>query len=279
MKFTKMHGIGNDFVVINALNEQLDEANFQDMAIKLNDRRFGVGGDGIILIMPSRVAHYRMRMYNPDGSEAEMCGNGIRCFAKYLYDHKLTQQTDLTVETGAGILSLKLFPKGGKVGAVRVNMGEPRYQRQDIPMLGGQPDGNCINEPLKVNGTTFSITCVSMGNPHAVVIVDDVEKIDVPKYGPLIETNKLFPARTNVHFVQVISPTELKMRTWERGAGITFACGTGACATAVACYLNKKSKRDVLIHLLGGDLEIEWQGNNQILMTGPAEEVFTGELS
>lgn len=278
MKFTKMHGIGNDFVVVNAMTELLEEADLPEISRKVNDRKFGIGGDGLILVLPSKVADFKMRMFNPDGSEAEMCGNGIRCFAKYLYDRKLIPDTQVKVETLAGIKILKLLTRAGKVEAVRVDMGVPRLLRSEIPMRGDD-NGKVINEGLKAEGKRFEITAVSMGNPHVVIFEENVDSVPVARYGPAIETHKSFPQRTNVHFVQVCNSGEIIIRTWERGAGETLACGTGACACAVAGALNNKTNRTVLAHLPGGDLRIEWTGDNRVMMQGPAEEVFEGEIT
>ncbi len=278
MQFTKMHGIGNDFVVIDSLKRSFSEEELPELSRTLCDRRFGVGGDGLILVLPSKHGHVMMRMFNPDGSEAEMCGNGIRCFAKYIYDRQIVPETSINVETMAGMKPLKLTLKGGKVSEVCVDMGCPELTPELIPVKTADA-GPVIGLPLKVGGRRVDVTCVSMGNPHAVAFADDVDSIPLEKLGPLIETHKIFPKKTNVHFVQIISQYEIKMRTWERGAGITLACGTGACACAVASHLNKLTGRSVLIHLPGGDLQVEWTGGNRVLMTGPAEEVFTGELS
>ena len=278
MKFTKMHGIGNDFVVVNALVEPLEETVLPSLSQRVNDRKFGIGGDGLILVLPSKQADYKMRMFNPDGSEAEMCGNGIRCFAKFVYDHKLNPETQLKVETMAGIKVLKLMARAGKIESVRVDMGAPILQRSKIPMRGDD-EGPVIGEVLKAEGQKFEITAVSMGNPHVVIFDDNPDSVPLARYGPAIENHKSFPQRTNVHFVQVCSASEIIMRTWERGAGITQACGTGACACVVAAVLNKKTGRNVLVHLPGGDLRVEWTGDDRVLMTGPAEEVFQGEIT
>jgi len=277
MKFTKMQGAGNDYVYVNCFEEKVE--NPADVAQKVSNRNFGIGSDGLILIMPSSVADVRMRMFNSDGSESEMCGNGIRCVAKYAYDHGIVDTKEITAETGAGILTLQLFTNAAnKVDKVRVNMGEPRLVRAEIPMLG---DGSSrvVDEPLNILHSTFRITCVSMGNPHCVIFVDDVEDFPVEKYGPLIENHEMFPRRTNVEFVQVISRSEVRQRTWERGAGETLACGTGASAVTVACVLNGLTERTIVNHLSGGDLEMEWPENGPVFMTGPAVEVFTGEIS
>jgi diaminopimelate epimerase len=277
MKFTKMHGIGNDFVVVNLLTDSMIEACLPDISRKVNDRKFGIGGDGLILVLPSKTADFKMRMFNPDGSEAEMCGNGIRCFAKYVFDRKLIPDTQIKVETLAGAKTLKLLTRGGKVEAVRVDMGTPRLLRSEIPMRG-EDNGRVIGESLKAEGHRFEITAVSMGNPHVVIFESNVDAYPVARFGPAIETHKSFPQRINVHFVQVCNAGEIIARTWERGAGETLACGTGACASVVASVLNNKTGRTVLVHLPGGDLRIEWTGDNRVMMTGPAEEVFEGDM-
>jgi len=278
MKFTKMHGAGNDYVYVNCFAESV--ADPVDTAIRVSNRNFGIGSDGLILIMPTDQADVRMRMFNSDGSESEMCGNGIRCVAKYAYDHGIVTKKEITAETGAGILTLQLFTDGAdKVEKVRVNMGKPRLTKVEIPMLGDPQDGQTVNEPLNILHTTFHITTVSMGNPHCVIFVDDVEQYQVEKYGPLLENHPLFPRRTNVEFVQVISRTEVRQRTWERGAGETLACGTGASAVCVAGVLNNLTDRKILNHLSGGDLELEWADDGFLYMTGPATEVFSGEIN
>jgi diaminopimelate epimerase len=277
MKFTKMHGAGNDYVYVNCFEEQV--VNPAEVAIKVSNRNFGIGSDGLILIMPSDKADVRMRMFNSDGSESEMCGNGIRCVAKYAYDHGIVTKTEITAETGAGILTLQLFPdSANKIERVRVNMGPPRLSREQIPM-NGNPAPQVVAEELTVLDKTFKITCVSMGNPHCIIYVDDVDSFPVATYGPLIENHQLFPRRTNVEFIQIISRTEVKQRTWERGAGETLACGTGASAVCVAGVLNNVTDRKILNHLAGGDLELEWVENGPVFMTGPAREVFNGEIS
>ena len=275
MKFTKMHGCGNDYVYVNLFQEQLD--NPAEVSIKVSDRHFGIGSDGLITIGPSDKADFTMHIYNADGSEAEMCGNGIRCVAKYVYDHKLTDKTEITVETGAGVLTLKLFVENGKVAQVRVDMGQPILTPAEIPVVA---DGDkVINQPIEVGGKTWYMTCVSMGNPHAVVFVDDTEHFELEKYGPLFENHERFPKRTNTEFVQIISRTEANMRVWERGSAETWACGTGTCACVMAAILNGKTEDKVLVHLRGGDLTIEYdRATNHVFMTGPATEVFTGEI-
>ncbi len=277
LKFTKMQGAGNDYVYVNCFKEQID--NPQEMAVRVSNRNFGIGSDGLILIMPSSVADVRMRMFNSDGSESEMCGNGIRCVAKYAYDHGIVSKTEIKAETGAGILTLQLVPGAdGKIEKVRVNMGLPRLLRVEIPMTG-EADVQVVAEPLMVLDRTFRITCVSMGNPHCVIFVDDVENFPVSTYGPLIENSELFPRRTNVEFVQIISRNEVRQRTWERGAGETLACGTGSSAVMAACVLNGLTEKQILNHLSGGDLEMEWAEDGSIYMTGPAVEVFSGEFA
>lgn len=269
-----MHGIGNDYVYINCFEEVVKEPD--KLAPIISDRHFGVGADGLILIMPSKVADCKMRIFNADGSEAQMCGNGIRCVAKYVYDRKIIQKNPLTVETLAGTKTIQLFTENGKVSKARVNMGSPRLMRSEIPMLGKETQ--VIDEVLTIDKeASFRITCVSMGNPHCVIFVDNLDKIDIQKYGPEIERHRVFPERTNVHFVQVHNPKEVTMKTWERGSGITMACGTGASAVCVAGVLNKKIERKILAHLPGGDLELEWAEDGNVYMTGPATEVFTGE--
>lgn len=274
MHFTKMHGLGNDYIYINGFEEHIDDP--AAVARAVSDRHFGIGGDGLILILPSTHADFRMRMFNADGSEAQMCGNGIRCVAKYVYDHQLTRKTRLRIETLAGVLELELFPQGEVIDRVRVMMGEPRLQRAHIPMRG--PDGQVINEPLEVEGKTFEVTAVSMGNPHCIVFVDDPETFELAYWGPRFEQHPVFPEGVNTEFIQVLDPTHFRMRVWERGSGETLACGTGASAAAVACHLNGRTARRVTAHLRGGDLELEWNAStNQVYMTGPAVEVFSGE--
>lgn len=273
IKFTKMHGIGNDYLYIDARRKKLK--NIDDLAKRMSHRNFGVGSDGIILILNSSVADFKMRIFNADGSEAEMCGNGIRCFAKYVYDHGLIKKKKISIETLAGIKNIELFTRHDKVSKVRVDMGEPILLRERIPMQGDP--GMVIDEDLQLDGIKFKITAMSMGNPHAVIYVEDVENFPVKKYGPMIENHPLFPKRTNVEFVQVISKKEVVQRTWERGSGETLACGTGASAVTVAGILTKRTERNITVHLSGGDLEIEWnENNNRVYMTGPAVEVFEG---
>ena len=278
MRFVKMHGAGNDFVVVDGAKEDLTEAQLPAVARYACDRHFGIGGDGLILVLPSRVANFRMRMFNPDGSEAEMCGNGIRCFAKYVYDRKIHQDVLMSVETLAGTKTLKLNVAGGKVQTVRVDMGEPRLRRSEIPMKGAD-EPKVVMEPVKIGGRKYELTCVSMGNPHCVTFVDRLDGQPVEKLGVEIEHHPYFPQRTNVELVEVLGQHEIKMRVWERGAGETLACGTGACAAAVASALADKASRKLTVHLLGGDLFIEWLGDNKVYMTGNAEEVFEGKVN
>ena len=276
MKFTKLHGCGNDYIYVNLFEEKLE--NPAEVSIKVSDRHFGIGSDGLITIGPSDIADFTMHIYNADGSEAEMCGNGVRCVGKYVYDHGLTNQTKIRVETGAGIKILSLNVKDGKVDTVRVDMGEPAFLPADIPVVA--EGERVISAPISVGDKEWEMTCVSMGNPHAVVFVDDVKHFPIEQYGPLFENHECFPKRTNTEFVEVLSRTEANMRVWERGSGETWACGTGTCATVVACILNGLTDRTVLVHLLGGDLIIQWdEETNHVFMTGPATEVFNGEYN
>jgi diaminopimelate epimerase len=271
--FTKLHGIGNDYIYINAIKHSVK--NPKKLAIAMSNRNFGVGSDGLILILPSDKADFTMRMFNADGSEAEMCGNGIRGFAKYVYDHNLTKKTTIAIETLAGIKQVRCILKNGKVHTVTVDMGEPILLRDKIPMIGNP--GTVIEEDLHVDGVKFSITAVSMGNPHVVIYVEDVKNFPVEKYGPMIENHELFPKRTNVEFVQIVTGKEVIQRTWERGSGETLACGTGASAVTVAGVLTEKTDRRLKVHLKGGDLAIEWNNkDNHVYLAGPAEEVFEG---
>lgn len=276
MKFTKMHGAGNDYVYINGFDVQVSDP--VGLAKKVSDRHFGIGSDGLILILPSAQADVKMRMFNADGSEAEMCGNGIRCVAKYAYDHGLIDRLQIRVETGNGILPLQLFAgNSGRIERVQVNMGVPKLTRADLPMTG--PAGEkVVSVPLQLEDESFEITCVSMGNPHCVVYVADVDNFPVQRVGSLIENHSWFPSRVNVEFIQVVSPKEVIQRTWERGAGETLACGTGASAVTVAGVLTGRTERQIVNHLRGGDLHLEWLENGPVMMTGPAVEVFSGEF-
>lgn len=269
-----MHGAGNDYVYVNCFEETLT-APPAELAKQISDRRFGVGGDGLILIRPSDVADATMQMFNADGSEAEMCGNGIRCVAKYVYDHGIARQDELKIQTGNGVLSLKLVIANGKAEQVTVDMGKPRLEPAEIPTsLSDKP---LVDFECQFGGQTLKVTTVSMGNPHCIVFVPQATDELVLGLGPIIESDPRFPKRTNVEFVEVISPTELKQRTWERGSGETWACGTGASAVCVAGVLTGRTQREVLIHLLGGDLSLRWDAETEsVFMTGGATEVFTG---
>lgn len=274
MKFTKMQGCGNDYVYVNLFEEEISDP--PKLAVAVSDRHFGVGSDGLITIGPSDAADFRMRMYNADGSEGEMCGNGIRCVAKYVYDHGMTDQTVISVETGAGIKYLELQTENGKVVSVRVDMGEPILAPAQIPVVA---DGaRVVDEPIVVGGKEWRMTCVSMGNPHAVVFVPDVAGLAIEQYGPSFEHHERFPRRINTEFVQIHSRTEISMRVWERGSAETLACGTGTCASVMACILNDYTENKVLVHLRGGDLSIEYDPDSRhLFMTGPAVEVFEGD--
>ena len=275
MKFTKMHGLGNDYVYVETFTQPAP-ADPEALARALSDRHFGVGSDGLIMIMPSERADARMRMFNADGSEGEMCGNGVRCVAKYIHDHDLARKDRVTVETGRGVLTLDLTVSNGEAQLVRVDMGAPILRAAEIPtLLPGDPP---IDATIEVEGKSFAATAVSMGNPHVVIFVDDVASFPLERLGPLFETHPAFPRRVNVHFAQVLAPGEVRMRTWERGSGVTLACGTGACAVCVAGVLTGRTDRRILAHLPGGDLELEWpEPTASVFMTGPATEVFSGE--
>jgi diaminopimelate epimerase len=283
MKFTKMHGIGNDYVYVNGFAETV--ADPVETAKKVADRHFGIGGDGLILILPSDKADVRMRMFNADGSESEMCGNGVRCVAKYSFDHGLTRNNPMKVETGRGVLTIALqLDEAGKVKTATVNMGEPILDLPKVPvdrekLVKGSIDNEyrlSINQSNELVDASF----VSMGNPHATLYTPDVKKVELERVGPVLENHKAFPRRINVHFVQVHSKDEVTMRTWERGSGITLACGTGACAVCVSGVLTGRTGRKLLAHLPGGDLTLEWrESDNCVYMTGPATEVFSGEIA
>jgi diaminopimelate epimerase len=276
MKFTKMHGCGNDYVYVNCFEEQVDDPG--EVAKRVSDRHFGIGSDGLILIKPSKVADFEMAMYNADGSRGEMCGNGIRCVAKYVYDFGLTDKTSISVETLAGIKHLELSVEDGKVSKVCVNMGAPILSAEQIPCDFSMSP--VVAQPLAAGGQTWPVTCVSMGNPHCVVFTDtDVRTLDLEKIGPEFEHHSRFPKRINTEFVNVIDDTHLRMRVWERGSGETLACGTGTCATVVAAVLNGLTKDEVSVELLGGELFIRWdRETDQVYMTGPATVVFSGEI-
>lgn len=275
MKFTKMHGISNDYIYINGATEKI--YNPSDVAIKLSDRHTGIGSDGIVMILPSKTCDFRMRMFNSDGSEAEMCGNASRCVGKYVYDKGLTKKTKVSLETLAGKKILNLHVVDGKVDMVTVDMGEPILRGVDIPTIFDLP--TVVSQPIVVSGKKILTTCVSMGNPHSVVYVDDVDSLDLEKIGASYECHPAFPHKTNTEFVEIISRNEVKMRVWERGAGETMACGTGACAVAVASVLNGFTDRDVRVKLRGGDLQIKWDDDdNHVYMTGPATTVYEGDV-
>lgn len=277
MKFTKMHGLGNDYVYIDCLQENVEDP--AELAVRISDRHFGVGSDGLILIRPSGKADFEMEMYNADGSRGEMCGNGIRCVAKYVYDHGLTDKTRISVETLAGIKYLDLTVREGKVSLVKVDMGQPVLEPEKIPVrIENSRDSRAVDVPILVGGDLFRVTCVSMGNPHAVVFMDeDVRNMSLETIGPLFENHELFPNRVNTEFVNVIDRHTVRMRVWERGSGETLACGTGACAVAVASILRGRTGEKLTVKLLGGDLQIEWdRSRNTVYMTGPAETVFEG---
>ena len=275
MKFTKMQGIGNDYVYVNCLQETIE--NPSELAKKISDRHYGVGSDGLIMINPSDKADFEMATYNADGSRGEMCGNGIRCVAKYVYDYGLTDKTSISVETLAGIKYLDLTVEDGKVVLVKVDMGKPMLRPEEVPVVSEKEE--VIDEPITVDGQEYRMTCVSMGNPHAVVFIDqDVKEFPLETVGVKFENHERFPKRVNTEFVNVLDRHTAQMRVWERGSGETLACGTGACAVAVACALNGLTEDEVTVKLLGGDLQIKWdREKNTVYMTGPAEVVFDGE--
>ncbi|MFP3937720.1 MAG: diaminopimelate epimerase [Phycisphaerae bacterium] len=275
MRFTKMQALGNDYVYVNGFSEQVDDP--PAVARAISDRHFGVGADGLILILPSNKADVRMRMFNSDGSEGEMCGNGIRCVAKYAYDYGLAKENPMRVETAAGIKKIELvLGEEGKVSAATVDMGEPVLDAERIPVA--MPQNRVIDAPVRVRKYAYNMTCVSMGNPHAIIFVNDVDEVPLGEVGPELEHNPLFPQRANIHFVQVIAPTEVRMRTWERGSGATLACGTGASAVCVAGVLTGRCDREVAAHLPGGTLMLRWrEDDDHVYMTGPAVEVFSGD--
>ena len=282
MKFTKMEGIGNDYVYVDCTKNELKKPS--ELAKKVSDRHFGIGSDGLILICNSDIADFRMKMFNSDGSEAEMCGNGIRCVGKFIYDNDLSKKTELTIETLAGIKNLKLNVKDNKVSTVTVDMGEPILEAKNIPVEKAEivksNDGTEFNKVnLKLKDKQFEFTCVSMGNPHAVAFIDKTDDFELDTYGKIAEVDEHFPKKVNAEFIEIVDKNNIKMRVWERGAGETLACGTGACASVVASYLNDLTDCNVTVHLLGGDLNIEWnKQDNHIYMTGPATTVFTGEI-
>ncbi len=273
MKFTKMQGLGNDYVYVNCLEEIVEHPS--ETAVRVSDRHFGIGADGLILIRPSEQADFEMEMYNADGSRGEMCGNGIRCVAKYVYDYGLTDKTHISIETLGGIKYLDLMVAEGKVKLVKVDMGSPVLEAEKIPVKG--KGDRILNEAIQVGGMEYHITGVSMGNPHAVVFLENVKNLEIEKIGPLFEHHEYFPNRVNTEFVHVLDRKHVEMRVWERGSGETLACGTGACAAAVACVLNGLTEEEVTVKLLGGNLQIQWdREKDTVYMTGPAEVVFDG---
>ena len=296
MKFTKMHGIGNDYIYVNCFEEKVE--NPSELSVKLSDRHFGIGADGLILIKPSKIADFCMEMYNADGSQAEMCGNGIRCVGKYVYDYGLTDKESISVETLAGIKYLDFTIENGKVSLITVNMGSPELIPSKIPVnvsalttdnkyteeaddkkMENNELTQVVDKPLVVNGEEYKVTCVSMGNPHCVVYVDDTTSFPLEKLGPEFENHELFPNRVNTEFIQILNRNEVNMRVWERGTGETLACGTGACASTVAGVLNGLTDEEITLHLLGGDLKVRWdREENVVYMTGPAKVVFDGVI-
>ncbi|MEM0049662.1 MAG: diaminopimelate epimerase [Candidatus Bathyarchaeia archaeon] len=274
MPFWKMHGLGNDYILIDNRDEKIDDRILSSLAQKLCRRRFSIGADGLLLLYNSGVADVKMRIFNADGSEAEMCGNGIRCLAKYCYESGIIGKSELSVETLAGIKSVRLYIAGGRVSSVTVDMGSPIFDREKIPVLG---EDKFINEDLNVDGEKFKATCLSVGNPHCIIFVENVESFPVEFYGPKIERHSLFPKRTNVEFVQIVRPDLIKVRVWERGVGETLACGTGACASVVAGRVLGLLNSECVVHLPGGELKIKYdEANNKIFLIGPAEKVYEG---
>lgn len=277
MKFTKMHGCGNDYIYINGMEEKIEKAKKPHLVQQMSDRHFGIGGDGVIFINASDEADFEMEMWNADGTRGEMCGNGIRCVAKYVYDKGLTDKKELSIVSSGQVKYLKLQVEDGKVLTVKVNMGRPVFTPAQIPVV--MPGGmeNAVDVPIIVNGKTYYMTCVSMGNPHAVIFVNDVSELDLEKIGPLFEKHELFPRRVNTEFVKVLDRNHVEMRVWERGSGETLACGTGSCATVAACVLNGLTENAVTVKLLGGELLIEWDREADLIyMTGPASTVYEG---
>ena len=275
MEFTKMQGCGNDYVYVNGFENKIDNPN--KLSEIVSDRHFGIGSDGLIVINPSEKADFKMSMYNADGSEGKMCGNGIRCVAKYVYDNKMTDKTTITVETLSGIKTLELNVKNDKVETVKVNMGTPILLPKDVPVVSDKD--KVVDEPIVIDDKEYRITCVSMGNPHAITFIENTDDLEIETIGPKFENNPIFPDRVNTEFIQVLDRNTVKMRVWERGSGETFACGTGACATVVACVLNGLTDDKVTVKLLGGDLFSEYnREENTVYMTGPAKVSFTGKI-
>lgn len=277
IKFTKMQGTGNDFIMVNGFKNRIKKPF--ELCRKLCDRHFGIGGDGLIYVLPpeNKNNDFKMRIFNSDGSEPEMCGNGIRCFAHFLYEQNIIKKTKIRVETLAGLITPDIIKNEDNYSQVRVNMGKPKFKPEDIPIIVEDERNYIKNYTISVAGRNFDISCVSMGNPHTIIFVENMEKYDIEKWGSLIEKNKKFPEKTNVEFIEILNKSELNMKVWERGAGITLACGTGASAAVVAGIKNELLNNNVLVHLPGGDLEIEWNGED-VFMTGPATTVFTGEI-
>ena len=277
MKFTKMQGCGNDYVYINGFEEKIEQEKKPDLVRRLSERHFGIGSDGVIFINPSEIADFEMEMYNADGSRSEMCGNGIRCVAKYVFDKKMVNRNEFTIESFGKIKDITIIEEAGVAKLIKVGMGSPQLRTEEIPAV--YDADTIIAKPIDVDGTIWEGTCVSMGNPHVVLFVDDVKKLDLENIGPKFENHPMFPNRTNTEFVKVIDENTVEMRVWERGTGETLACGTGCCATAVACVLNNKTKDKVLVKVLGGEILVEWdKENNEVYMTGPGEFVFEGEI-
>jgi len=277
MKFTKMHGCGNDYVYINGFEEKPEEAAKPELVRRMSDRHFGIGSDGVIFINPSEEADFEMEMWNADGTRAEMCGNGIRCVAKYVYDYRMTDKTDISVISAGQIKYLKLQVRDGKTESVRVNMGRPVFTPSEIPVVMPAGKKTVVDEPITVRGKEYRMTCVSMGNPHAVIFLEDVAGLKIEEIGPYFENHERFPNRINTEFVRVLDKNHVEMRVWERGTGETFACGTGSCAAAAACVLNGLTDKAVTVKLLGGDLFIEWDREADLIyMTGPAATVYEG---
>jgi diaminopimelate epimerase len=275
--FTKMHGLGNSYIYVNMFEEQLEEEKLSEIAIKVSNVHTGIGSDGLILICPSDVAPVKMRIFNSDGSEGKNCGNGLRCVAKYAYEHGIVKDKTFFIETLSGLVQAEVFVENGKVTSVTVDMGNPRLYRKDLPMIGNEND-TVVNEEIEFAGKTYRMTGVSMGNPHAIFYVENIDHAPVTTLGPIVEKDERFPEGINVEFVEVVSDDELHFRVWERGSGVTQACGTGACAAVVASVLNGKTKRnkETVVHLAGGDLYITWTEEGNVLMRGPAETICTG---
>ncbi|WP_349925035.1 diaminopimelate epimerase [Bacillus altitudinis] len=278
-QFTKMHGLGNNYIYVNQMKEQLPEEQLSEIAIRVSSVYTGIGSDGMILICPSDVAPVKMRIFNNDGSEGKNCGNGLRCVAKYVYEHQIVTDTTFQIETLSGLVEATVHVQDGHVQLVTVDMGKPRFEKEAMPMLG-EPASTTINEPLDFGTTTLNGTAVSMGNPHIVFYLEDIEQAPLDSLGPIIEKHDMFPEGVNVEFVERVSETELHFRVWERGSGITQACGTGACAAAVSTIVNGHAKKetDMTVHLAGGDLIIRWKDNDHVLMTGPAETICDGRF-